>query len=126
MNQMREAIHQAAVAPLQASDGHGRQQYRFGETFPGFSGHFPAYPVLPAVLQTLLAQMVAEQIVGRPLRFKALQQAKFTRQVRPDELLDAVVECRLQEGHYHCKAILTVADERVAQFVLLLEERSTS
>ena len=126
MNQMREAIHQAAVAPLQASDGHGRQQYRFGETFPGFSGHFPTYPVLPAVLQTLLAQMVAEQIVGRPLRFKTLQQAKFTRQVRPDDLLDVVVECRQQEEIFHCKATLMVADERAAQFVLLLEERSTS
>ncbi|HMB16203.1 MAG TPA: hypothetical protein VKN62_07790 [Pelovirga sp.] len=125
MNQMREAISQAAVAPLQVSSGGGRQQYRFGKNFAGFSGHFPDYPVLPAVLQSLLGQILAEQIVGRPLRFQALQQAKFTRQVRPDELLDVTVECQQQDGMYRCKAILTVADERAAQFVLLLEERST-
>ncbi len=124
MNQMREAIHQAAVAPLQASDGHGRQQYRFGENFPGFSGHFPDYPVLPAVLQTLLAQMVAEQIAGSPLRFQSLQKAKFTRQIRPDELLEVVVDCRQEEGLYRCKATLTVAGDRAAEFVLLLEESS--
>lgn len=126
MNQMREAIHQAAVTPLQVSGGHGRQQYRFGENFPGFSGHFPGYPVLPAVLQSLLVQMLAEQIVGRPLRFKVLQQAKFTRQVRPDEELHVVVECRQQEELYRCAATLMVAEERAAQFVLLLEERTTS
>ncbi len=126
MNQMREAIHQAAVAPPRISAGHGRQQYRFGTNFPGFSGHFPGYPVLPAVLQSLLAQMLAEQIVGRALCFKTLQQAKFTRQVRPDEQLDVTVECRQQQGGYRCQAILTIADERAAQFVLFLEERSTS
>lgn len=126
MNLMREAIIQAAVVPLQASDGQGCQRYRFGKDFPGFSGHFPEYPVLPAVLQALLAQMLAEQIVGQPLRFKSLQQAKFTRQVRPDELLDVDVECQQQEGIYRCKATLTVAEARAAHFVLLLEERSTS
>lgn len=126
MNQMRKAIHQGAVESLQVNDSHGWQQYRFGENFPGFFGHFPGYPVLPAVLQILLAQMVAEQIVSRSLRFKALQQAKFIRQVRPDELLDVAVECRQQEEFYQCIATLTVADERAAQFVLLLEERSIS
>ncbi len=127
MNQIREAIHQAAVAPPQISVGHGRQQYRFGLSFPGFSGHFPDYPVLPAVLQSLLAQMLIEHILGRSLRFKSLQQAKFTRQVRPDELLDVVVEYHQQhEEIYRCKAILSVAGERAAQFVLLLEERFPS
>ncbi|MFO7814067.1 MAG: hypothetical protein R6V21_13965 [Pelovirga sp.] len=126
MNRMRDAIDQAAVTPLQVDADCGRRQYCFGKDFPGFSGHFPDYPVLPAVLQSLLAQMLAEQIVGRDLRFKALQQAKFTRQVRPDELLDITVECRQQEGMYRCQATLTAAGERAARFVLLFEERSIS
>ena len=126
MNVIRKAIRQAALTSLQVDGDQACQQYRFGEDFPGFSGHFPDYPVLPAVLQSLLAQMMAEELVGRPLRCTTLQQAKFTRQVRPDELLDVTVECQPQQGGYRCKAILTVADVRAAQFVLLLEERSTS
>lgn len=126
MNKMRDAIDQAAVTPLQVDAESGWRQYRFGKNFPGFSGHFPDYPVLPAVLQSLLAQMLAEEMIGRGLHFKALHQAKFIRQVRPDELLEIRVECRQQEGIYRCKATVTAADERAAQFVLLLEERSRS
>ncbi len=124
MNLMRDAIIQSAVSEPLVSNGSGQQQFRFAANFPGFSGHFPDYPVLPAVLQTLLAQMLAEQMVGRRLRLKALQQAKFTRQIRPDELVHVVVEWLQQDGHYRCKASLMVAEERAAQFVLLLEGES--
>lgn len=126
MNLMRDAIIQSAVSEPLVSNGSGQQQFRFAANFPGFSGHFPGYPVLPAVLQTLLAQMLSEQMVGRSLRLKVLQQAKFTRQIRPGDLIHVDVQGRQQEEFYRCQAVLRVDGETAAQFVLLLEEGSVA
>ncbi|MFO7766670.1 MAG: hypothetical protein R6V33_09580 [Pelovirga sp.] len=126
MNLMRDAINRSALSEpsLRAASGH--QQFRFAENFPGFSGHFPGYPVLPAVLQTLLAQMLAEQLLGRQLRLKVLQQAKFSRQIRPGELIHVDLQWRQQEELHRCQVVLRVDEETAAQFVLLLEEGSVA
>lgn len=126
MNLMREAIEQSARSEVLVNNGRGERTYCFNNDFPGFSGHFPGHPVLPAVLQTLAAQMVVERMFGRQLRLKRLQQAKFTRQIHPDEVLEVAVEWQQQEDGFRCKATLTVAAERAAQFTLFLEDESAS
>ena len=120
MNRMREEINRAALAPASVHADGGEQCYRFAESFLGFAGHFPGYPILPAILQTLLAQLVAEQVIGAPLQFSALQRAKFSRQLRPDEKIDVQVKCQEKDGQWYCAAELKVADEDAASFILVL------
>lgn len=85
MNSMRQAISRSALGAANLTADNGEQSFCFTEDFPGFAGHFPGYPILPAILQTLMAQMVAEQVRGERLEFLALDRAKFTRELRPGE-----------------------------------------
>ncbi len=117
---MRQALVEAAVAPARLTGASGAQSFCFAENFLGFAGHFPGYPILPGVLQTLLAQLLAEQIVGETLQFQELTRAKFTRQLRPGELIEVVVNCQEREGQWRCVTRLMVAAELAASFTLLL------
>jgi 3-hydroxyacyl-[acyl-carrier-protein] dehydratase len=118
---MREAIVAAAVAPPQLTGLSGEQSFCFSSDFVGFAGHFPDYPILPAVLQVLLAQLVAEAIVGQPLQVVSLSRAKFVRQLRPDEKIDVVLDCREQSTDLRCSVTLQVGDEKAASFTLTLK-----
>ena len=122
MNRMREAIKQAALAPAQLSAGSGEQSFCFDESFLGFAGHFPGYPILPAILQTLLAQIVAEQVLGCSLQFQALKRAKFSRQLRPGETIDVSLSCLEKEGQMRCAAKLQVEDEIAATFTMIFDK----
>jgi len=117
---MREEIDQAALTPPLLTAEGGEQSFCFTSSFIGFAGHFPNYPILPAVLQTLIAQMLAEQVVGESLQFLSLERAKFTRQLRPEEEIAVTVQCKEKEGQFHCSAKLAVKDEPASSFTLLL------
>ncbi len=93
MNPLRRAVAAAARTPVTVlADGEWCRDFVFVADFPGFSGHFPGYPVVPAVVQVLTAQLVAEAGVGRPLRLLAVDNAKFLIQLRPDDVI--TVTCR--------------------------------
>jgi len=124
MNSMREAIKESALSPAHMAEGVGTQSFRFDEDFLGFAGHFPGYPILPAVLQTLMAQLLAEQVVGLPLQFLSLERAKFTHQLRPGDQIDVNVSCLEKEGQLHCTCKLLVENRRAASFTLLFDKGS--
>lgn len=67
------------------------KQYCFDRDFIGFSGHFPGYPILPAVLQLLLAQLCIEEQKGCKVRITSIEKAKFLSEIRPDELIS--IQC---------------------------------
>ena len=92
-SKLKKAIGAAIVGGLE-TDGEGNTTgvFRFGADFPGFAGHFPGYPVLPAVVQVLTAQVLVEQLRGRTLIMRRLERAKFHKQVRPGQTLR--VSCR--------------------------------
>jgi 3-hydroxyacyl-[acyl-carrier-protein] dehydratase len=95
MSALRKAL-QAAASSLEAlpeADGWQRQ-YVFGAGSAVFDGHFPEHPVLPAMVQILMAQMTLEEALGGPLNLCAIVQAKFTAPLGPD----IVIELRVQQG----------------------------
>jgi len=124
MNAMREAIIAAAVEPAHISGLSGQQSFCFSPDFIGFSGHFPGYPILPAVLQILLAQLLAEQIAGQSLEVVSLSRAKFVRQLRPEERVDVSLDCRDVDDNLRCAVALHVGDEKAASFSLTLKRGS--
>jgi 3-hydroxymyristoyl/3-hydroxydecanoyl-(acyl carrier protein) dehydratase/predicted hotdog family 3-hydroxylacyl-ACP dehydratase len=71
----------------------GQGEFLFPSSFPGFQGHFPGNPLLPAVLQLAAARYGAGRLLGRPLTLSALEKVKFKGVVRPDD----VIVLRLQE-----------------------------
>jgi len=70
----------------------GEQVFRFSEAFLGFEGHFPGRPVLPAIVQLLIAQCVAEAVEKKSMQLLAVPKAKFLSVLGPDQ--EIVVRCR--------------------------------
>jgi len=126
MNRMREEIRQAALAPAQLTAEGGEQSFCFTDGFLGFEGHFPDYPILPAILQTLIAQILAEQVVGESLQFISLQRAKFTRQLLPGDQIDVSLSCQEKDGQLRCSTQLRVANESASSFTLVFAKGASS
>jgi len=122
MNSMRQAISRAALAPAVIQGDAAEQRFRFDENFIGFAGHFPGYPILPAILQTLLAQLLAEQLADGPLEFLGLEKAKFSLQLRPADEIQVKIAIRGREEMIRFAAELSCAGEPAASFILLLRE----
>ncbi|TRZ93166.1 3-hydroxyacyl-ACP dehydratase [bacterium] len=120
MNEMKKAIMAAALTPLEhTDDGAVACDYRFDEGFPGFSGHFPGYPIVPAIVQIMTARALIEDCHGAPLRLLAVEGAKFMMQLRPGE--EIRVTCRQKEEHSLVyRALLSVGMDTAASFVLCL------
>jgi len=126
MNRMRTAINAAALAPAQITELAGEQSFCFDQNFIGFGGHFPEYPIFPAVLQVLLAQLLAEAVVGTPLSVNSLVRAKFIQQLRPGDQIDVSLKCRKEGENFHCASELQVAGQRAASFILVLTQDAQS
>lgn len=114
---MKRAIAAAGTELRREAEG-GARIFCLPADFPGFAGHFPGYPVLPAVLQVLAAQVLVEELRGRPLRLAKLERAKFLRPVRPGEPLR--VECHPRRGSWEAR--LAVEGEPAATFTMTLVE----
>lgn len=124
-SELKQAVGAAAVNPLE-TDGEGSVvcSFRFAADFPGFAGHFPGYPVLPAVVQVLAAQLVVEQRLDTPLTLQRLERAKFLKQVRPEQLLWVICRERQCDGRQVWDARLKADGEPAAAFRMTLVEES--
>ncbi len=123
MSAMRQAMEAAALgAAWRPEAGTVVRRFRFPRTFPGFAGHFPDYPVLPAVVQILAARMLAETLWGRPLRLNGVENAKFLLQVQPEEEVRVELRERSTPGILACEARLWRGKALAASFALHLAE----
>ena len=93
MNRLKSEIISSAVGSLHMSeDGVGTRTYCFGPEFIGFEGHFPGFPILPAVVQILCGVVVAEEIKGAFLEPLNIHKAKFLLKLKPGQEIE--VQCR--------------------------------
>lgn len=113
------AAEACALSPLRTvGPDTAERPFRFAEAFLGFQGHFPGYPVLPAFVQLLLAQGVAEGLIGEPVRLSGVSRAKFLAQVRPDQMV--LVTCKRRgEGLPSLVEASITADGTLAATLLL-------
>ena len=95
------------------------RRYRFSADFAGFAGHFPGYPILPAIVQLQCVVCLAGEHTGMPLRLAAVEDAKFLLPIGPDQ--EILVQYRLRPGGKSLyDARLTVADQLAATFLVEL------
>jgi 3-hydroxyacyl-[acyl-carrier-protein] dehydratase len=121
VNALQNGIAVSAVGPLSV-DGSGTatRTFRFAPDFPGFDGHFPGAPILPAIVQIQVAVAVASEHAGTPLRLAAVEAAKFLSPVRPGE--EIVASCRPAgpgDAPMH-DATITAGGRAAATFLLRL------
>ena len=77
-------------------DGSVRQRYVFTADFPGFAGHFPGQPILPAVLQIMAATLLVEAAIGQVLLASGIERAKFVQTIVPGAIVE--IDCRRARG----------------------------
>jgi 3-hydroxyacyl-[acyl-carrier-protein] dehydratase len=104
---LRETFLSLSEPPRATENGFVRT-YVLPADHPAFAGHFPGHPILPAVTQVFLAQLLVEAIEGTQVRLTGIPQGKFTAPIGPGTRIDIEVgrrseslwQCRLQcDGH---------------------------
>jgi 3-hydroxyacyl-[acyl-carrier-protein] dehydratase len=110
MNDLKRALEAAQTGESQPSgQGWVGRTFRFDESFLGFSGHFPGYPIVPAFVEVLASIVVMEQIKKTSLEIRALDNAKFQRELHPHALV--AVECRETQDLPHLAFQARIFDE---------------
>jgi len=118
MSSVRAGIREAVCAATAEVDGWLRCRHQFPATFAGFAGHFPGNPVLPAVVQVLMAQDLLERHLGRPCRAVALDNAKFRQQLGPDQAVDVALRPHPRKGPGVYEVQVSGVDGVAASFTL--------
>jgi len=120
--ELRQSLQRAALGPaLVEADGGILGRYRFSPEFTGFSGHFPGNPVLPAVVQLLIAHVLVEERLGRPVALRRVENAKFLLPIGPAEDVQVAVRPHARKGPGRYEATLEVGGTRAATFTLTVD-----
>jgi 3-hydroxyacyl-[acyl-carrier-protein] dehydratase len=79
----------ASIASMAAKpDGDVEAELVFPREFAGFSGHFPGYPVLAAVLAIYSGWLLAELSQQQELELCSIRRAKFAAPILPNEKIE--------------------------------------
>jgi 3-hydroxymyristoyl/3-hydroxydecanoyl-(acyl carrier protein) dehydratase len=87
-------------------------RFRIDVDDPCFEGHFPGYPIYPAVKQLSLVAETVSLMRGSPCAITTITAAKFLRPVGPGSLLGVEV---IPEGENSAAFKIDCADEIVAK-----------
>ncbi len=119
MNKLINSIEKSVLnSPRQGDPSGITGEFCFDMNFTGFSGHFPGYPLLPAVIQLLIAQLLIERQKGCKIKVTLIEKAKFLSEIKPDDRIR--VKCTdADEGeNQRSKVIITSGDKTVSSFNL--------
>ena len=90
--------------------------FSFDRDFIGFSGHFPGYPILPAVLQLLLAQLLIEKQKGCRVKVTGIAKAKFLSEIRPDDRITVQCDDASTDEIQRSKVTISCGERTVSSF----------
>lgn len=103
MMNMRDALQECAGHfVLSQNSNSAQQQYIVPATCRAFAGHFPHNPILPAVVQVLMAQMTVENLLGSVTQLFAIHQAKFMAVLVPDMCITVQVQKNGHDNQWDC------------------------
>ncbi|MEA3347630.1 MAG: hypothetical protein U9Q39_01080 [Pseudomonadota bacterium] len=125
---MRQALQNTAQGKLITNGAdNGFRKFCPAADFVGFDGHFPEYPILPAMLQILLGIIVSEELYGKKLALQKLDKAKFMAQIQPEQSL--TVSCKITrpaaenlEQTIKARIIITSKEQKAASMTLFLNQ----
>lgn len=119
MKNLIEAIKKSSAKPAQIkSQWEISNSYCFDNSFLGFSGHFPGYPILPAVMQLLLAQLLIEEQKGHKIEVISIEKAKFLSEIRPNDPVTVICTNADTDNGHRSKVKIVSGDRAVSSFTI--------
>jgi len=119
MKKLIDAIKNSSTGPAQKDNpSEVANTYCFDNSFLGFSGHFPGYPILPAVLQLLIAQLLIEEQKGYKIQMTSIEKAKFLSEIRPNDRITVQCIDADRGGEQRSKIKITSEEKVVSNFNL--------
>ena len=105
-----------ALAEIEPAGGENQVVgvFEFEDDFPGFRGHFPGFPILPAVLMPRMGLLLAEAKTGRRLRLRRVEQAKIGQGVFPGDRVRVEATIDPHEGGGAVRVKMKLAGPRGA------------
>lgn len=91
-----------------------------------FKGHFPGFPLLPAVLQLEMTVRACERFLDFPCRLVRVVKAKFSRKVLPGDTLDMETRITRNNDLIEAKTVLHVLGEVVSSSLLILAREAST
>jgi 3-hydroxyacyl-[acyl-carrier-protein] dehydratase len=122
------AMREASTDPTTAESGPRtvRARFAFSADSAVFRGHFPDYPLVPAVyLIEAVRDLVADSL-GAPLAIETVQRARFTQEVRPADVVELETRFEVDETQIRCRGIWTKDDRPAADVRLQLRREESS
>lgn len=121
MNRIAQEIAACRLGGVE-SDAAGafEGRYLFPESFAGFDGHFPDFPILPAIVEIRVVVSLVGEALNCRQRLVAVQDAKFLNPVRPGQELSVRCRTRSIQGKELYDAQLSVGATGVASMLLEL------
>lgn len=96
----------------------------FPVDFPAFDGHFPAQPVLPAVIQLAVVRSLTADLLKRPLEPVRTKRLKFKGMVGPDDLVQVMVEVKEEEDNWLAGFKLEHGGKVVSSGTIIFREKA--
>ena len=91
-------------------------EFCFVRDFIGFSGHFPGYPLLPAVIQLLIAQLLIEKQKKCKIKVTLIEKAKFLSEIKPDDQITVKCIDAAEDENLKSKVLIASGDRTVSSF----------
>ena len=118
MTDLRTEVRAALVSPpAENPAGEVTASFCFPPDFTGFQGHFPGNPVLPGIVQILMAEVTAGR--GNDRLLAEVVRCKFLRPVSPGERVNVTAT---PAGGEKWTCDLTVGEERCALMTLIFAD----
>ena len=106
MNDMNEAITACGIKPTVKTDRGWEKTYIFGADFLGFQGHFPGNPIMPAILQIMIAREAIAEQMGHECDVLSVSRAKYMKMVSSDSAVTVVWTIKEEPDSIACKCVL--------------------
>jgi 3-hydroxyacyl-[acyl-carrier-protein] dehydratase len=122
MSKIRQEMIKAAMGPaVVGQDGSLERAFVFPPNFSGFDGHFPGYPILPAVVQIEAGVLLAEEMGDGGLSLTSVERAKFQKEINPNMVVR--VCCRkVEDKPGRFEVVLNLDQGTASNFVLVFQE----
>lgn len=117
---MYDEIRVCGIKPAQKTERGWEKTYLFPLDFLGFQGHFPENPILPAVIQIMMARQSITEHIGQEFDVMKVARAKYMKVVTPGIPVTVIWTIKEQEDALICKCTLETEGNPASKFTMTL------